>query len=83
MSRIKKQYATDPPDERLNCGCLKERALLEMAMVKLGLVNNLAIKDMKGYKVMTDAQRYVTLHLLELITDEADSLSKLLDMIQD
>jgi hypothetical protein len=83
MDRAQREYKVDPPGEHLDFGCLKEMALLEYAMVKLGIVNNRDIDDMKGYKVMTDAFRYMTSHLLEMITDEADSLSKLLDLIED
>jgi hypothetical protein len=81
MDRKVRTYKTDCPGERLDCGCLKERALLEMAMVKLKVVNNPATEDMKGYKIMTDAERYHTMHLLEIISVEEDSLSTLLDHI--
>jgi hypothetical protein len=67
--------------ERLDCGCLKEAALLEMALVAIGVVNNPDTVEVKGNKSMSDVERYRVAKLLPMITDGGDYMSKLLDLI--
>lgn len=67
--------------DRLDCGCLKEAALLEMALVTLGVVDNPDTAEMTGSKFMSDVERYRMAQVLEMITDGGDYMSKLVDLI--
>jgi hypothetical protein len=71
----------DVTDDRLDCGCLKEAALLEMALIAIGVVNNSDTAEMTGNKFMSDVERYRLATLLGMMFPGQDYMSKLLDLM--
>jgi hypothetical protein len=68
-------------DDRLDCGCLKEAALMEMALVVLGVGVNRDTSKMKDSQPMSDVERTRVATVLRLSADEGNYMSKLLDLI--
>jgi hypothetical protein len=64
----------DLTPERLDCGCLKETALVES---RLGFDT----AQMKGHGSMSEAEGYRVAKVLRMMADGGDYMLKLLDLI--